>query len=87
MDTTRIDATGSGSAISIHDAKSTLSQLIQRAKAGETVLIGSRGRAEVMLVAVGPQRELGAMKGMLTVPAEFNDPLPDNLHMKAGRAS
>jgi antitoxin (DNA-binding transcriptional repressor) of toxin-antitoxin stability system len=38
--------------IPMHEAKSTLSKLVKRAAAGETILIGPRGLAEVKLVAV-----------------------------------
>ncbi len=38
--------------IPMHEAKSTLSKLVKRAAAGETIFIGPRGQAEVKLVAV-----------------------------------
>lgn len=36
--------------VGMHEAKSTLSQLVQRAAAGETILIGPHGRAQAKLV-------------------------------------
>lgn len=71
------------SIIGMHEAKSTLSQLVQRAAAGETILIGPHGRAEAKLVAVDTptraKRRIGLLKGKLKVPDNFDAPLPDNM--------
>jgi antitoxin (DNA-binding transcriptional repressor) of toxin-antitoxin stability system len=69
--------------ISMHTAKSTLSQLVKRAAAGEVVYIGAYGRAEAKLVAadadiVAPRR-IGILKGKLEIPADFDAPLPDEV--------
>lgn len=67
--------------IPMHQAKSTLSQLVQRAAAGETVLIGPNGEPRAKLVALSahradiPARRLGSMKGRLRVPKDFDEPL------------
>jgi antitoxin (DNA-binding transcriptional repressor) of toxin-antitoxin stability system len=67
----------------MHAAKSTLSQLVKRAAAGESVYIGAYGRAEVKLVPVGandrPKRVFGFMKGKLMLPADLETPLPDEV--------
>lgn len=69
--------------ISMHAAKSTLSQLVKRAAAGEVVYIGAYGRAEVKLVPAGaqvrPARRIGLLEGKLKVPADFDSPLPDDV--------
>jgi antitoxin (DNA-binding transcriptional repressor) of toxin-antitoxin stability system len=74
--------------IGMHEAKSTLSELVQRAAAGETILIGPRGQALVKLTslqvaqpeqAAKPLRRIGILKGKLKVPDNFNDPLPDDM--------
>jgi antitoxin (DNA-binding transcriptional repressor) of toxin-antitoxin stability system len=69
--------------IGMHEAKSTLSQLVQRAAAGETILIGPHGRAQAKLVAVDvptlPKRRIGLLKGKLKLPADFDAPLPDDV--------
>jgi prevent-host-death family protein len=74
--------------IGMHEAKSTLSELVQRAAAGETILIGPRGQALVKLISLQPQhaeqeakplRRIGILKGKLKVPDNFNDPLPGEL--------
>lgn len=69
--------------IPMHQAKSTLSQLVQRAAAGETVLIGPNGHAVAKLTGltepVVPKRCLGLLKGKLQVPDDFDAPLSDDV--------
>lgn len=69
--------------VSMHTAKSTLSQLVKRAAAGEVVYIGAYGRAEVKLVPVGakerPVRRIGLLEGKLRVPDDLDAPLPDDV--------
>ena len=71
------------SIIGMHEAKSTLSQLVQRAAAGEIILIGPHGQAQAKLVAVDAptrvKRRLGLLKGKLNVPDNFDAPLPDDV--------
>ena len=71
------------SVIGMHEAKSNLSQLVQRAAAGETILIGPHGRAEAKLVAadvpIRAQRRIGLLKGKLNVPDDFDAPLPKDV--------
>ena len=69
--------------VSMHAAKSTLSQLVKRAVAGETVYIGAYGHAAVQLVPVTaasrPRRQLGLLKGRLVLPADLEAPLPEEV--------
>ena len=69
--------------IGMHKAKPTLSQLVQRAAAGETILIGPHGRADAKLVAVDApvraKRRIGILKGKLNLPKDFDAPLPDDV--------
>lgn len=69
--------------INIRQARSTISQLVRRAAAGETVLIGPNGRAMAKLTCLGvsasPMRRLGFLKGRLVIPAGFDAPLPDDV--------
>ena len=63
----------------MHEAKSTLSQLVERAAAGEEIVIARGSEPVVKLVPVNqpePKRQFGALKGKLVVPDEFFDPLP-----------
>jgi prevent-host-death family protein len=65
--------------VTIHVAKTTLSKLIERACAGEEVII-SRGDFPVArlvpIASAAPRRTFGALKGSLKVPESFFDPLP-----------
>ena len=64
---------------SVHEAKTHLSRLIERAEAGEEVVI-ARGKTPVVrLVPVAAprvDRRFGAMKGKAKVAEAFFDPLP-----------
>lgn len=65
--------------ISMHEAKSTLSQLVKRAAAGETILIGAYGKADAQLgppVQVVRKKKFGVLAGKLNVPEDFDTPLP-----------
>ena len=68
--------------VPMHQAKSTLSQLVKRAAGGETIFIGSYGRAEAALTPVAnarPPKRLGLLEGKLSVPDDFDDPLPPEI--------
>ena len=69
--------------ISMHQAKSTLSKLVNRAKQGEIVYIGAYGKAEVKLVPASftdkPIKKIGMLAGKLDVPEDFDAPLPDDV--------
>ena len=63
----------------IHAAKTQLSRLVERACAGEEVVI-ARGKTPVVkLVRTGseaPRRQFGAMRGRARVTRAFFEPLP-----------
>ena len=64
--------------VSVHAAKTHLSQFLARVEAGEVITI-SRGRTPVAkLIAVAPKakREFGAMRGKISIGPEFFEPLP-----------
>jgi len=72
--------------IPIHQAKSSLSRLVKRAAAGETIYIGAYGREEAAIVSVSslPKKKpaaeaFGCMKGKLDLPDGWDDPLPDDI--------
>jgi antitoxin (DNA-binding transcriptional repressor) of toxin-antitoxin stability system len=69
--------------VSMHQAKSTLSQLVKRAATGETILLGAYGKVEAKLVAATapelPKKHIGLLAGKLTIPDDFDAPLPDEL--------
>jgi prevent-host-death family protein len=66
--------------ISVHFAKTHLSQLLARVEAGEVITI-ARGRTPVAkLVPIAPKakREFGAMRGKISIGPEFFEPLPED---------
>ncbi len=68
--------------VPMHKAKSSLSQLVKRAAGGETIFIGSYGRAEAVLTSVAatkPKKRLGLLEGKLVVPDDFDEPLPPEI--------
>jgi prevent-host-death family protein len=64
--------------VGVHEAKTHLSRLLRRVAAGEEITITSGGRPAARLVPIeGPaRRELGFDAGILTVPDDFDAPLP-----------
>ena len=67
--------------VSIHAAKTTLSQLLVRVEAGEEIIL-ARGKAPIAkLVPYNPapiRRQFGALREVVSVGPEFFEPLPDN---------
>ena len=65
---------------SIHAAKTQLSRLVERACAGEQVVI-ARGKTPVVKLvptdAATPRRRFGAMRGRARVTQAFFEPLPN----------
>ncbi len=67
--------------VNLHEAKATLSQLIDLALAGEEIIIARRNTPVVHLVplaAQAPRRVFGTLKGKLQVTAAFFMPLPSD---------
>lgn len=63
--------------VNIHEAKTHLSRLLERVKAGEEIIIAKSGEPYARLVPLEPKaRELGFVKG--SVPNAFFRPLPDD---------
>jgi prevent-host-death family protein len=66
--------------VGVHEAKTHLSRLLRRVAAGEEIIITSGGRPAARLVPIRPQeRVFGSEAGILHVPDDFNDPLPQEL--------
>ncbi len=67
--------------ITVHEAKTHLSKLIDRALAGEEVVI-SRGHEPVVrlvpFAAPKPERKFGAYAGQMRVTDAFFEPLPED---------
>jgi prevent-host-death family protein len=67
--------------VTVHKAKTHLSQLIAAAEAGEEVVIMRDQEPAVRLVPVGepaPSRRFGALAGKVSVTSDFFEPLPES---------
>lgn len=66
--------------MTIHAAKTTLSRLIERAHAGEEIVIARRDVPVARLVPIlrrTPRRQPGTLRGLVKVPDAFFEPLPE----------
>ena len=68
--------------VNLYEAKTHLSSLVERAAAGEEIVIAKAGRPLAKLVALtartGP-RPLGLLAGEVHVGDDFDDPLPEDM--------
>jgi len=66
--------------VNMHDAKSSLSRLVNRAAAGEEILIARDGKPVALLTRI-PDRSrkppLGLFKGKIRLAADFDAPLTE----------
>jgi prevent-host-death family protein len=66
--------------VNMHEAKSSLSQLVEEAEGGEDIVIARAGKPVVRLVPVRPaRRRLGDWKGKVWMSAAFDAPLPERV--------
>ena len=68
--------------VNLYDAKTQLSRLVDRAAAGEEIVIAKGGRPLARLVPLGKRtapRELGFLGDEVWVGPDFDAPLPDDL--------
>jgi antitoxin (DNA-binding transcriptional repressor) of toxin-antitoxin stability system len=67
--------------VTIHAAKTTLSQFLAGVEAGEEIML-ARGTHPIAKVVpyhpVGPERQFGALRGVVSVGPKFFEPLPAN---------
>ena len=68
------------STYNMHEAKTHLSRLAERAAAGEEIIIARNGRPLARLVPVSerPPRRLGLWSGLVQL-ADFDEPLPEGI--------
>jgi prevent-host-death family protein len=64
--------------INIHQAKTHLSRLVDEAMQGDSFVIAKRGKGLVQVIPLGVpeapvKRRLGFMKGMYTLPDNFDE--------------
>ena len=64
--------------MSLYDAKTHLSKLVDRAAAGEEIIINKYGRPCARLVPLkkAPSRRPGRAKGKIWIAPDFDAPLP-----------
>jgi len=66
--------------VTIHIAKTTLSQLLKRVEAGEEIIL-ARGRNPIAKLVpfhrASPKRQFGALRGSLSVGPAFFEPLSE----------
>jgi prevent-host-death family protein len=68
--------------VNIHEAKSTLSQLLELVLAGEEVIISKAGTPLARLIPYHLEkqpRSPGVWKGQVTIAEDFDDPLPPEI--------
>ncbi len=64
--------------VSVYEAKSKLSQMINRALEGEEVIITRNGEETVKLTPVSKKRDwIGMWKGQIVIHDNFDDPLEE----------
>jgi prevent-host-death family protein len=62
--------------VNIHEAKTHLSRLVERAAAGEEIIIGKAGKPMARLVAYSDRkqpREPGLLKGKIWIADDFDE--------------
>jgi antitoxin (DNA-binding transcriptional repressor) of toxin-antitoxin stability system len=67
--------------VTIDMAKTTLSDLIARAEAGEEILLARGTQPVAKIVAIAPpsqKRQAGAYRGKIAIDEAFSAPLPDD---------
>ena len=65
--------------VNIHQAKTELSKLVERAESGEEIIIARAGKPAAKLVPFTRsrgRRRLGLLDGKFLIPDDFNSPLP-----------
>jgi prevent-host-death family protein len=70
------------STVNLYDAKTQLSRLVDRAAAGEDVIIARSGKPVARLTQLQPAARrirFGLLKGKVRVSADFDAPLPEAL--------
>jgi prevent-host-death family protein len=65
--------------VNMHEAKTTLSQLVEQVERGEEVVLARAGQPVARIVPIAPsgKRQLGAWKGRVRMSDDFDAPLPD----------
>ena len=68
--------------VTIPEAIANLAQLLDRVSQGEEIIIAEAGQAIAQIIPAKRKtqpRTPGQYAGKLTIPKDFNDPLPDDI--------
>jgi len=68
--------------INIYDAKTRLSQLVDKAASGEDVVVSRNGKPLVRITQLeNPKRRIkfGLLEGKVNIAPDFDAPLPDDV--------
>ena len=68
--------------VNIYEAKTKLSQLVDKAAAGEDVVVSRNGKPMARITRLEPPRRrvrFGVLKGKIRIARDFDAPLPDEL--------
>jgi len=69
--------------VNIHAAKTNFSKLVERAQAGEEIIIANAGKPVARLMPLAPEQKPRRVFGQLAhlgpVPDWIDDPLPDEI--------
>jgi len=68
--------------VNLYEAKTNLSQLVDRAAGGEEIVIAKAGRPMARLVPLAERtapRVPGRLKGRIVIGADFDAPLPNDI--------
>jgi prevent-host-death family protein len=67
--------------VNVHEAKTHLSRLLERAHAGEEIVIAKSGKPYARLMPLAdrqPKRQSGTLEGMVEITDAFFEPLPED---------
>jgi prevent-host-death family protein len=68
--------------VNIYEAKTKLSQLVDRAASGEDVVVSRNGKPLVRITRLESAKrrvKFGVLKGKVTIASDFDAPLPDEV--------
>ena len=68
--------------VTVHEAKTHLSRLVERVEAGEDVIISRAGKPVARVVPIrpsAPSRQPGSLRGRIHLSEAFDAPLPEEI--------